>query len=171
MVWWFQQLFRYKNIDLNIFLTFSGGNYIYNQTRQDILLNQQFGNGGTDLANRWNTPGQITDIPKLAYGYGSSIYQTGNATSQFVEKADFLRAQNIGLGYTFPKELLSSIHITNLRVFAQVQNAFVITGYKGADPELASLSTTNSTENTQPNRDIATNLVPRTFTFGLNVGF
>lgn len=167
----FNNSFRYKNIDLNIFLTFSGGNYIYNQTRQDILLNQQFGNGGTDLMNRWNTPGQITDIPKLAYGYGSSIYQTGNATSQFVEKADFLRAQNIGLGYNFPKELLSSIHITNLRVFAQVQNAFVITGYKGADPELASLSTTNSTENTQPNRDIATNLVPRTFTFGLNVGF
>ncbi len=163
----FNNSFRYKNFDLNIFLSFSGGNYIYNQTRQNILLNQQFGNGGTDLLNRWTTPGQVTDIPRLAYGYGANIYQTSNATSQFIEKADFLRAQNIGLGYTFPKELLSHIQVNSLRIFAQVQNAFVITGYKGADPELASSVTTN----TEPNMDIATNLVPRTFTFGLNVGF
>ncbi|WP_028297159.1 SusC/RagA family TonB-linked outer membrane protein [Olivibacter sitiensis] len=163
----FNNTFRYRDFDLNIFLSFSGGNYIYNQTRQNILLNQAFGNGSTELLNRWTEEGQQTDIPKLAYGYAAQIYQTGNATTQFVEKADFLRAQNIGLGYSFPKQLLNSVKVNNLRVFAQIQNAFVITGYKGIDPEMNNSPTTN----TQPNVDIATNFIPRTFTFGLNVGF
>src|SRR5690606_6288575 len=99
------------------------------------------------------------------------------AVSRFLENGNFLRAQNIALGYTFPKNLTDRINIRSLRIYAQVQNAFVITSYTGVDPEVSqNLSTASVTEsnidaNTRIGLDYTTNPVPRTFTFGLNVGF
>jgi iron complex outermembrane receptor protein len=62
--------------------------------------------------------------------------QYGNKFSEwfmcdyFVENASFLRCDNITLGYTFDKPNIKA------RIYATVQNPFVITGYKGLDPEV-----------------------------------
>lgn len=163
----FNNTLYYKGFDLNIFLTFSGGNKVYNVTRQEALNNQYFANSGRELLNRWTTPGQRTDVPRLYYGADNQVNQVGNLNSRFLENGAFLRAQNIALGYTFNNGVLRAIRANTVRVFAQVQNAFVITDYSGLDPELASSVTTN----TSPGVDNRTNPLPRTFTFGLNVGF
>ena len=61
------------------------------------------------------------------------------------KNGDYLRLKNISLGYTFnTKNWASAIGISKLRVYAQVQNLFVITGYSGMDPEVMS-NTTNAT--------------------------
>ncbi|WP_161964122.1 SusC/RagA family TonB-linked outer membrane protein [Chitinophaga flava] len=158
----------YKGFDFNIFLSFSGGNKVYNVTRQETLNNQKFQNNGKEVLNRWTTPGQVTDVPKLYYGSDNFVLQSGNVNSRFLEDGSFIRAQNIGLGYSLPKSMLERVRISNLRVYAQVQNAFVITKYKGLDPELNTY--TDSRANTQPGLDYNTNPVPRTYTFGINVG-
>ncbi|HVI44088.1 MAG TPA: SusC/RagA family TonB-linked outer membrane protein, partial [Chitinophaga sp.] len=159
----------YKGFDLNVFFSFSGGNKVYNVTRQEALNNQKFMNNGKEILNRWTTPGQVTDVPKLYNGSDGFVLQTGNVNSRFLEDGAFIRAQNIGIGYTFPKRLIESIRLSNIRVYAQVQNAFVITKYTGVDPELnASLS--SSTVNTQPGLDYNTNPVPRSYTLGVNIG-
>ncbi len=164
----FNNTFSYQGFDLNIFLTFSGGNKVYNQTRQEMLNNMNFANAGRELLDRWTTPGQETDVPRLAFGYDNSINQNGSLNSRFLENGSFLRAQNIGLGYSFKNEVfLRSIHATNLRIFANVQNAFIITKYTGIDPEVGNSSTTN----TRASLDNRSNPIPRTFTIGLNVGF
>jgi hypothetical protein len=87
--------------------------------------------------------------------------------SRFLENGNFLRAQNISLGYSFDSSLAQKLSAKSFRVYASVQNAFVITNYSGLDPELSSSSTTNRA----PGLDWNVNPVPRTFTFGLNLIF
>ena len=163
----------YKGFDLNVFLSFAGGNKVYNVTRQESLNNQKFQNSGKELLNSWKTPGQVTDVPMLYYGSDNFVLQNGNLNSRFLEDGKFIRAQNIGLGYTVPDGLVQRMHLSRLRVYAQVQNAFVITGYSGLDPELnnMTLNATNAVVNRQVGIDYNTNPVPRTITFGINVGF
>jgi len=167
---------RYKNIDFSAFFTFSGGNKIMNVTRQESLLNQKFLNGGTELLQRWTTPGQITNVPRLYYGRDAFVNTTSAASSRFVEDGKFIRAQTMNIGYTLPKAFLNKFSITRIRVYAEIQNAFVITHYTGLDPELnltpsGTTSAINNTANSTPGVDYNTNPRARTYTLGLNVGF
>jgi TonB-linked SusC/RagA family outer membrane protein len=165
----FTNSFKYKGFDLEIFTRFSGGNYIMNVTRQETLLNQDFNNNGAEILNRWTREGQITEVPKMVLNNGNIINLAGNATSRFVEKGDFIRIQNIILGYNIPKNILTkaNIGINSVRVFGQVQNAFTFTSYKGLDPELNANGNVNQTFGL----DFNTNPQFRVVTFGLNVGF
>lgn len=163
----FSNTLTYKSVDFSVFLTFSGGNKVYNITRQESLNNQKFLNSGVELLNRWTTEGQVTNVPKLYYASDNFVNQNGSLNSRFLESGDFLRGQNISLGYTFPAGTLSRVKISSLRVYAQVQNAFIITNYTGLDPELGISVTTNNA----PGLDYNTSPLPRTFTAGLNLTF
>lgn len=59
-------------------------------------------------------------------------------SDKFVENGSFLRCKNISLGYTLPESLISKASIKYLRVYVNVSNAFIITNYKGMDPEIGS---------------------------------
>ncbi|SHL84368.1 TonB-linked outer membrane protein, SusC/RagA family [Chitinophaga jiangningensis] len=159
----------YKGFDFNVFFSFAGGNKVYNITRQEALNNQKFLNNGKEILNRWTTPGQQTDVPKLWQGSDNFVLQNGNLNSRFLEKGDFIRAQNIGLGYTFPKEWIQHAKLNNVRIYAQVQNAFVITKYTGVDPEL-NYNVSGQAGNIEPGLDYNTSPVPRTYTVGVNIG-
>lgn len=167
----FNNNFNYGNFDLGIFLTFSGGNKVYNVTRQEQLNNQQFANGGKELLDRWTQVGQETDVPRLYFGSDNYQLQNGHLVSRFLENGSFLRVQNLSLGYTLPNGFRNKMKANSFRVYAQVQNAFVFTKYTGLDPELATSSTTSSTNNQSPGIDNRTNPIPRVFTVGLNLGF
>jgi len=65
-----------------------------------------------------------------------------------------------------PKTFLNKFKVNKVRLYTQIQNAFIITKYTGLDPEL----NTNSTTNSQAGLDYNTNPRARTFTFGLNIG-
>jgi hypothetical protein len=124
---------------------------------------------------RWTTPGQVTDVPKLEAENSNFINNEGFAVSRFVENGDFLRIQNISLGYTVPKAFLNRFSITNLRVFAQVQNALTFTAYKGLDPEInanvdAGTLSSRSRANNQFGIDFNGNPPQRVYTIGLNLG-
>lgn len=61
---------------------------------------------------------------------------SGNATTRFVEKGDFISLDNISLGYTLPKLVMDKIGVDNFRFFVQAQNIWLITKYKGINPEM-----------------------------------
>jgi len=157
--------FKYKNFDLGINLSYSGGNLVMNGTRA-TLLDQRAYNNSTEILNRWQKPGDITDIPRLVYNdqlsSGSSFPVSANA-----EKADFLRLQNASLGYRIPTSLFIKAGIASVRVYAQVSNGFLWTKYKGTDPE----SSVNGNSNTTPGVEKNSIGQARTFTAGLNIGF
>lgn len=169
----FNNTFRYKNFDLNVLLTFQLGYSIYWGTHAG-LLDQRFWNNSTEVLNRWTTPGQVTNIPKVIYGdnvsNGSSIPLDVN-----VYNGNFLKVKTVNFGYSLPKSLLSKVGISNLRFYVSGYNLFIITKYPGPDPEVSSNGpgntstgfTANSTQGVD--RNSAAN--SRTITAGFSVKF
>ena len=134
----FTNSFNYKGFGLDVMFRYSGGNRIMNYTAQESLFNQSFQNNGTDILNRWTTPGQVTDVPKLYYGLAANINQTGSANSRFVEKGDYIRLQNVVLSYAVNNDLVQKRthgYIKAAKFYVQGQNLYVWTKYKGADPD------------------------------------
>jgi TonB-linked SusC/RagA family outer membrane protein len=157
--------FRFKGIDLGIFLQYSGGNYIYNGTKAG-LHDQRFWNNATDIKNRWTAENTNAEWPRLVYGdnvsNGSSIVM-----SQNVERGDFIRLRNVSLGYTFPSKFVNGLKLSNVRVYAQVQNAALFTKYSGIDPEIS----VNGGSNLAPGVDRNSIGQARSYTAGINVSF
>ncbi|MEO8769352.1 MAG: SusC/RagA family TonB-linked outer membrane protein [Ferruginibacter sp.] len=150
--------FNYKGIELEIFWIYSLGNQIYNNDRQNVenpayLVSEL----SKDLLHEWRNPGDITNIPGA-----NSDYQLPN-TNYFLENGGFWRLRNIRLSYEIPKRLLGKAKINSVRVFAQGQNLYTYTKYRGYDPEL-------------PAGEPAVHLgavypTLKTVTFGINLGF
>ncbi|MFO0468931.1 MAG: TonB-dependent receptor domain-containing protein, partial [Bacteroidota bacterium] len=158
--------FRYGNFDLNFQLQYSGGNYIYNGTKAG-LRDARFWNSHTDVLDRWTESNTSGSIPRVVYGdnisNGSAIPMSEN-----VEKGDFMRLRNVTLGYSIPTSVFGEkVKISSLRVYANINNAFLLTGYSGTDPEVSS----NGNSNQAPGVDRNSVPMARTFLVGLNVGF
>jgi TonB-linked SusC/RagA family outer membrane protein len=129
----------YKGFDLSLMFRFSGGNYIYNRTRVD-LMGQNFTNNGAEILGRWKSATEPGDgwTPRLWYGGSNFINQPDQGLTRFIEKGNFLKISNISIGYTLPRQWLRAAGIDNLRVFAQGQDLFMFTKYTGIDPEMES---------------------------------
>ena len=157
---------RYKNFDLGLTLTYAFGQKVYNGTRQDGLTNF-FTNNLAEIKDRWTLANPNTHIPRLSLDNDNFTLNDGEAVSTFVENGDYVRIQNITIGYSLPSRILNGTNIENVRFYSSVQNAFVFTGYKGLDPELNFSPTTN----VQAGIDLNTNPLLRTITFGINATF
>lgn len=128
---------EYKGFDFNLMFRYSGGNYVMNRTRND-LMNLKFQNNSTEILGRWQSAENPGDgwTPRLWYAGDTFVNMDNNSSTRWVEKGNFIKLQTITLGYTFPKALLSKVGIDNLRLFAQGQDLFMITDYTGIDPEM-----------------------------------
>lgn len=133
----FNTTVRYKNFDLGALVRFSGGNKILNLTRRD-LLGMDFTNNSTEILGRWQSAANPGDgwTPRVIAGKSNYINFDGVATSRFVEDGSFVKIDNISLGYTLPKDLISELGLSGFRIFTTLQNAFTFTKYKGIDPEM-----------------------------------
>lgn len=169
--------FAYKNFDLSVFINYQYGNDVLNANKLE------FTSGYTPNANmlsemngRWrnvNSSGQVvTDPTELAaMNENATIWSPLTSASSFwvhswaVEDGSFLRINNITLGYSLPKTILSKARISNLRVYGTVNNLAVFTNYSGYDPEV---NTRRSTPMT-PGVDYAAYPKSRTYIFGINV--
>ena len=82
---------------------------------------------------------------------------------KYPENGDFWKVDNINVGYTFRNWKTKYVH--NLRVAVSTLNTFIITGYKGIDPEVDSsgLAPGNDPRDTYPTQ--------RTFTFSVSASF
>lgn len=79
---------------------------------------------------RWTGPGSTNTVPRLTSGATAN-----NVFSDFfVEDGSFLRLQTLSVGYSFKPELLEKIKVSNLRLYAKVDNIYTFTGYSGYDP-------------------------------------
>lgn len=157
----------YKNLDLNFGFFGTQGGKIYNAKKAVRGVNQLTDNIEASVArNRWtpNNPGN--DIPRATIG-------ALPASTYFVEKGDYLRLNNLTIGYTLPKKLVNKARINNVRLFLTAQNLFTSTSYSGFTPELQPSIPGAPAENANLNQGVDLNSYPstRTFAFGLNVGF
>lgn len=151
---------------------FSGGNYLYNGTKATCSDMRYWNNTIDVLENHWSESNK--DNATYAYPIYGDNYSNGSSKpiSDFVEKADYIRLKQVSLGYTFNTKKFN-IGISSIRVYAQAQNLFTITGYSGLDPEanLYGNSSTASYANLQAGVDKNTMPQARTYTFGANISF
>jgi TonB-linked SusC/RagA family outer membrane protein len=132
-------VFKWKNLDFSIFSRFSLGNQVYNLIRgttenlgwsNDGGLSSIYANNTLNVRDRWKKPGDEAE-----YGRASFInLNLGLNSSQMVENASFFRIQNINAGYSLP----SPKKFSSVRIYAEVQNLWILTSYKGFDPEVSS---------------------------------
>lgn len=150
----------FKGFDFTAMFRYSGGNKVMNRTRMD-LLNQNFTNNSTEILGRWKNGNQTGDgMTPILWAAGSNFVNlTDQASTRWVENGTFFKLSTITIGYSLPKELLRRANIESLRIFAQAQDIFVITKYKGIDPEMES-------------GGVDYNGTPRqrVITFGINLG-
>jgi len=151
--------FKYKGFDLNIMFNGMFDRIMQDPTEMDFGVNgggiaQSGYNMLRTIKDRWTFDNPSTTRPSSYYITGTN-YTAGDF---FYQKAWFIRLQNISLGYTLPKSLLAKTKVlSNVRFHASVNNLFVITPYKGLDPE------TDAYAAAYPNA--------RTFSFGVDVSF
>lgn len=149
----------WKGFDLSLF---------FNGMIRDAWNNSKF---YTDLFQGW-TGNHSTDLLKAMHAWevyektgvyecsipALTVVDNNNETRDsdfFIEDGSYIKLKTATLGYTFSDKVLKKLHISNLRMYLQAQNVFTLTNYTGADPEGLGYR--------YP--------LPRTFTFGLSVGF
>ena len=142
----FGNILRYKNLTLNLFVTYSFGNV--------VRLDPVFSSSYSDLSatpkefnNRWIKPGdeKFTNVPVIASKQQlkniadlDKAYQAYNYSTARVAKGDFIRMKEISLAYEFPKTITQALNIANLSLKLQATNLFLIYADKklnGQDPE------------------------------------
>ena len=136
--------FMYKGFDLSILITFSGGNYIYDQARKNMADPNSNGQILADFdQNYWKKPGDIAKYARLDYKGNikmadGSIVGLGNTngtyTSQFLFKGDYVKLKSINFGYTIPKSTGKNL-FQSFRIYATVENLKTFTDFPGWDPE------------------------------------
>lgn len=161
----FNNSFNYKGIMLTVDFYYNFGNMV-NDGAWGFYLKD--GNTAYDnnkyyyiYANRWKTPGQVTDVPRYTHA-GVNSNQSSSVSTRDLYYGDYIRLKNLTLGYDFKNlAYLKKLGISKLYLYGRGTNLFTKTYDKRLpfDPELGPTG--------QNNLDV---YQVRTFTVGLNVG-
>ena len=184
--------FRYKNLDLSIFLNGSYGNKVMNYN--SLTLTHMNSTWTNQLQSVVSKRARLEPIdPTIVYADGSKWFDhidnvrvknpgtkiphtsindpndNDRISDRYVEDGSFLRIKNITLGYTFPKALLNKAKIENLRVYVNIQNLYTFTKYTGYDPEVG--ASTQDSSGLTYGLDNGRYPSPAMYSFGLNITF
>ncbi|MDF2188705.1 SusC/RagA family TonB-linked outer membrane protein [Paraflavitalea sp. CAU 1676] len=91
------------------------------------------------VMNYWAKPGDRVLIGRPTNYPTTSGNNYAYYSDARISDASFIRLQNLAVHWNFPTRTLEKLHLTNLRVFLQGENLFLITRYKGNDPEVQQL--------------------------------
>lgn len=139
-------VFKYKNLSLNVFITYSFGNVV----RLDPVFSKSYSDLDStpkEFNNRWVVPGdeKFTTVPVIASQRQnkndknlSYAYNAYNYSTERVAKGDFIRMKEISLSYEFPKSIVTPLTLNSMSLKLQATNLFLIYADKklnGQDPE------------------------------------
>jgi hypothetical protein len=157
----FNNTFRYKIVDVSFLFNYAFGGKILDEDYIGLMHGMSVVGGQlhTDILNRWQKPGDITDVPRLSFkNYVYAQYSTRQLFS-----GDYVRLRNITMGVSLPNSLIKNQNvIKNLRFYIQGDNLFtwLRDAKQGLDPEVGVNGVTNNSSS-----------VFKTISVGFNVGF
>lgn len=149
--------FGYKNFDFNMITYASVGGDIYRAYDRALNYTNKF----ASVLDRWTGPGTSNTEPRVTF-----IDSNNNrrASDRYIEDGSYVKIRNIQLGYTLPDSFYRKSFLSQVRVYAQVKNAFTFTNYSGYEPEISSgVMDTGIDRGTYPQ--------PRILSMGVNVKF
>ncbi|MBM6993201.1 MAG: TonB-dependent receptor [Prevotella sp.] len=181
----FNNTFRYRNFDLNIFINGSVGGKIGNYMKMKLThMNSPWTNQLIDVEGRAHlvpVDGDYSgrwfdDISKVVVSNIDAVLPRATLndpnnndawSSRYIEDATYVRLKSITLGYTFSRKLIQKMGLTNLRLSLNATNLLTLTGYDGYDPEIGISPASANVYNLDNGRYPS----PTTFTVGLDVAF
>ncbi|MGN7515835.1 MAG: SusC/RagA family TonB-linked outer membrane protein [Allomuricauda sp.] len=157
---------EYKGFDFTLFFQGVGGREVWNgRLFEGVFVPNGAKRGIT--RNAWTPSNPSNSIPRATIGDAGVNRRESDF---YVEDGAYFRLQNASLGYTFPSAILDKLSLKRLRLYANVENVFIIDDYSGYFPELGrnirrgnNLFNRGVDENAYP--------VPRTYTLGLQFSF
>ncbi len=177
----------YKNFDLMLNFNYILGNDIYNANKLASLYGPKEAGVYENKLAILNDGYKIYDVVKgqlvrlrtpdelNAANAGATLplaySETGIASTLGIEKGSFLRLNTATLGYTVPKNVLSKIRVSSLRIYGSVYNLFTLTKYSGLDPEVSVNDNANSSTYPTTGLDFGAYPRPRSFVVGINLNF
>ena len=193
----FNNTFRYKDFDLNIFLNGQYGNKVFNYLGMKLThMNSAWVNQLSDVNDRaqlvpidpdkdysqgvvvngvtvWNWYDDITNVQvanadtKTPRATTADPNDNDAISDRYIEDGSYLRIKNITLGYNLKNEWTKKIHLEKVRVYANVQNVATFTHYSGYDPEIGASTASANVIGLDNGRYPS----PTVWSFGLNVTF
>lgn len=150
----------YKGFDLSIVANGEFGQQVFQNYRSEV--SNILTNYTTNIAyNRWHGEGTSNTIPCLANDYNWDLI-----SDMFIQDADFVKIQNITLGYDVNR-IWKNSPLKRLRVYASLQNYITITGYDGFDPDV----NYGGTDGWSSGIDLGNYPTSKMFVFGTNITF
>lgn len=141
----FSTTLKIYDFDVNANFDYQIGGKVYDHGYQELMSNissASNANGFTyhkDILKSWTPNNTSSDIPRFQY----SDQYTASSSTRFLTKANYLNFQSFSVGYTVPRQLLSKLFISNLRVYVQGENICFWSARKGLDPRYSFMGTTS----------------------------
>lgn len=124
----------FKNFNFSTQFIYSLGGYAVDYQYAE-LMSDRFGAAGnnfhSDIYDRWQRPGDITNVPALT----DNVLTNGTSTStRFITSTDYFGLNSALIGYTVSEKLLEKTGIDRLNIFVSGDNLFMKTARDGFLP-------------------------------------
>lgn len=113
------QNFSYKQFTFSVLSSFSFGSQISISPFYEQDGRQFFNNQSKNLLDRWQKPGDITEIPQLSLNASAST----SVTYRDIYDNDYLKIENISISYRLARKVVEKLKLESVNVFTQVSNA------------------------------------------------
>ena len=123
-----------KGFELNTTFSYSLGGYAYDGVYATLMSNNTPGSGNwhNDIENRWQKPGDVTDVPRFVLGQAAGPQNS----SRYVHSTDHLRVKNLTLGFTLPDQWLTKLGVSKARLYFSGSNLLTWAKWNQYDPEV-----------------------------------
>jgi TonB-linked SusC/RagA family outer membrane protein len=150
---------EYKGLKLEVLFAYQIGGMMYDSNYAALMhTGNNYGSAlSVDALNRWQKPGDITDVPRMDINRNT---QSSAASDRWLIGSDYLSLRQVNLSYKMPSELISKLNIDNATLYVNGENLLLSTKRQGLDPSQTFNGTTQNRYT--PSRVI---------TLGLNLNF
>lgn len=151
--------FSYKNFEFSVLFSYQLGGKMYDFSYYNLMSPNNRSNQSlhTDILNRWTTPGQQSDIPRLDDGAAATSLRAQRSTRWLIS-SDMLELKNVSVAYTLPRRWSEKVGISNLRLFASGDNIFIFNHKQGMNSNYSINGYDNNGDRYSPSRTIVLGL-------------
>lgn len=127
----FTNQLNFNGFELGLTFTYQIGGKTYDGNYARLMHAGNYGVAfSSDILNRWQRPGDITDVPRLD---DSQTAAFGAGSSRWLVDSDFLALRQANFGYNFPKYLNEKLGINSLKVYLAGENLFIVNKRNGME--------------------------------------
>ena len=130
----FQSLLSWRNISMDLNFIYSFGGDVYDSRKSQS--NVEYPKYSADMLNRWQQPGDITNIPMLA---SANYPSNSNYSDLYVYKNNYIRLKSLNIAYSLPSTIAQKLKMEELKLSFSATNLLTFSNNKDFDPEVASI--------------------------------